>query len=130
MSAASRVRDGAPAITFSSTVRVGQSPSPCKVRAIPMCASRHAGRPSSEFPWYVMVPATGVTNLEMALKSVVFPAPFGPMTPTISLACTVSDTPSRATTPSKRTSIPATSSTTGFAPGVTADTLWRSLPTP
>ena len=89
---------------------------------MPRCARRHAGRPSRDSPRYVIVPATGVTNREIALKSVVLPAPFGPITPTIWLARTVSDTPSRATTPSKRTSIPATSRTAGVAPGVCSDT--------
>src|SRR5579864_9401646 len=74
-----------------------------------------------------MVPATGVTKRDTALNSVVLPAPFGPMTPTIWLARTVSETPSRATTPSKRTSIPATSSTVGVVSGVSPDTLQRPV---
>src|SRR5580704_16095000 len=74
-----------------------------------------------------MVPATGVTKRETALKRVVLPAPFGPMTPTIWLARTFSETPSRATTPSKRTSIPATSSTVGVVSGVSPDTLQRPV---
>src|ERR1700722_12952403 len=74
-----------------------------------------------------MVPATGVTKRETALNSVVLPAPFGPMTPTIWLARTFSETPSRATTPSKRTSIPATSSTVGVVSGVSPDTLQRPV---
>ena len=116
-SAPTRDRDGAPAITFSRTVSAGQSPRPCRVRAIPMCASRHAGSASRDRPWYLIVPATGVTNLDTALKSVVLPAPLGPMTPTIWFARTARETPSRATTPSKCTSTPATSRTTGVAPG-------------
>src|SRR5207244_9496015 len=45
-----------------------------------------------------------------ALKRVVLPAPLGPMMPWISLASTLSETPSSASTPPKRTVRSATSS--------------------
>src|SRR5207237_8974307 len=57
-----------------------------------------------------MVPATGRRNPHTALNRVVFPAPLGPMMPWISLASTLSETPSSASTPPKRTVRSATSS--------------------
>src|SRR5687768_13819498 len=56
----------------------------------------------------------------MQLNSVVLPAPFGPMSPTISHSLTRRDTSERAWTPPKRIEMPVASSTTRFpllAPG-------------
>src|SRR5690242_12965593 len=54
----------------------------------------------------------------MMLKRVVFPAPFGPMTPVISPSPTLKETSSRAVTPPKTCLTPRTSSMTrlGTAP--------------
>src|SRR5439155_22282737 len=49
-----------------------------------------------------MSPESGVYRRVMTLNAVVFPAPFGPIRPTISPTATSSDTPSSATMPPKR----------------------------
>src|SRR5579883_1469094 len=87
----------APASTFSRTVRPGKRPTPWRVRAIPSLARscgrwRRNGRPSK-----LMVPDAGRTKPQITLNSVVFPAPLGPISPTISPLRTRSDTRSRAT---------------------------------
>ena len=46
-----------------------------------------------------MEPEVGWTNPQITLKSVVLPAPFGPMTPTTSSLPTDIDTSSRANSP-------------------------------
>src|SRR5437763_9438795 len=57
-----------------------------------------------------MVPASGSSMPLTQLKSVVLPAPFGPMSPRISPRLTTNDTSSRARTPPKCTETWATSS--------------------
>ena len=53
--------------------------------------------------------------LAPAAGDVVFPEPFGPITPTVSPSATTTSTPSRATSPPKRTVSPVTSSRIGAA---------------
>src|SRR5207302_10999984 len=53
--------------------------------------------------------AAGFRLPVIALKTVVFPAPFGPISPTICRGRTRSDTSSSARTPPKRTETPRTS---------------------
>src|SRR3989441_136407 len=81
-----------------------------KVRAIPSRAIAWASRPVSRRPRKTTSPAAGAKRPVNALKSVVFPEPFGPITPTVSPSATTTSTPSRATSPPKRTVSPVTSS--------------------
>src|SRR5256886_2856350 len=81
-----------------------------KVRAIPSRAIAWASRPVSRRPRKTTSPAAGAKRPVSALKSVVFPEPFGPITPTVSPSATTTSTPSRATSPPKRTVSPVTSS--------------------
>src|SRR6266566_3288457 len=81
-----------------------------KVRAIPSRAIAWASRPVSRRPRKTTSPAAGAKRPVSALKSVVFPEPFGPITPTVSPSATTTSTPSRATSPPKRTESPVTSS--------------------
>ena len=59
-------------------------------------------------------------------SSVVFPAPFGPMSPTTSPGVTVNETSSTATTPPNRTVMPCTSSSTPRARGAGSTSIGRS----
>src|SRR2546430_779319 len=81
-----------------------------KVRAIPSRAIAWASRPVSRRPRKTTSPAAGAKRPVSALKSVVFPEPLGPITPTVSPSATTTSTPSRATSPPKRTVRPVTSS--------------------
>src|SRR5699024_8781740 len=67
--------------------------------------TRSSGSPSQRTE-----PSSARTNPQITLNSVVLPAPLGPITPTTSPGPTVSDTPSSAVSPPKRTVTPATSS--------------------
>src|SRR4051794_18560968 len=58
-------------------------------------------------------PCCGRSVPETTLKSVVLPAPLGPTRPTISSAATVSETPSSARRPPKRTATSRSSSIFG-----------------
>src|SRR5258705_8602735 len=89
-------------ITFSSTLRPGNSPTPCRVRAMPSEVSR-SGRGRSSRPFSVNEPAVGRTNPQITLNSVVLPAPFGPMTLTTRPGGTARETSSSAVRPPKRT---------------------------
>src|SRR5487761_407722 len=100
-------------MTFSSTVKPRQRPSPCKVLAIPRAFSSWGRTPSMRRPLYKISPACGFRNPQTTLNKLVLPAPLGPMMPTISPAGTSSDTSSRATNPPKRT----VSERTSRAPG-------------
>ncbi len=71
----------APIMTFSTTDRPLNSPTPCSVRAMPRPASRCGRTPVSSREPNVIVPESGVTKPHTAFSSVVFPAPFGPMIP-------------------------------------------------
>ena len=71
----------APTMTFSTTDRPRNRPTPCMVRAIPRPASRCGRTPVSSRPPKKIPPESGLTKPHTALSSVVFPAPFGPMIP-------------------------------------------------
>ncbi len=58
--------------------------------------SRANGRPSNQ-----MLPACGLTKPQSTLSRVVFPAPFGPMTPATWRGLTVSDGPVERREPAK-----------------------------
>ena len=55
-----------------------------------------------------IVPRSGLTKPQMALNSVVLPAPFGPITPSTSPRETWSDTSRSAVNPANRTVTPST----------------------
>ena len=85
--------------TLSSTVSRGNSPTPCNVREIPSPASPCGRTRSSGLPFHSIVPAAGATNPQIALNSVVLPAPFGPITPSTWPRSTPSETFSSAMIP-------------------------------
>ena len=74
----------APIITFSKTVSSGNKPTPCNVLAIPKSANSYGFGHERLSPSSSSVPASGSTKPQIALNKVVFPAPFGPITPTTS----------------------------------------------
>src|SRR3954465_9016199 len=75
---------------FSSAVRRGNSRRFSGTCAMPRATTACAGRPASEAPSKVSEPEVGSISFEMTRRSVVLPAPFGPMTPTASPARTSS----------------------------------------
>ncbi len=106
----------APAMTFSRTVMPANSPTPCRVRAMPSPASLCGLSPSSRSPRQRSTPSSGSMKPQTTLNSVVLPAPFGPMTPSTSPGSTNSDTESSAVRPPKRTVTPSTSKRPGPRP--------------
>ncbi len=103
VSAFARLKRAAPTITFSSSVRFSNSPTPWSVRAIPRRVRRCGRIRVIDSPLQLSEPASGATKPQITLNSVVLPAPFGPITPSTSPAWTSSETPSSATTPPNRT---------------------------
>src|SRR5260370_15292951 len=75
-------------MTFSSTVMVSKLRTTWKVRAMPRPAHATGPRPETRLPSSRISPASGVTSPEIELNSEVLPAPFGPIRPRISPACT------------------------------------------
>jgi hypothetical protein len=73
-----------------------------KVRAIPILAIRWGFARVTSVPLKRIFPLSGMTAPERRLKSVVFPAPFGPIRPRISLYLTSIVTPEIAARPPKR----------------------------
>ena len=71
----------APAMTFSMTGMWLNSPTPCRVREMPMPDSWCGRSPWTTSPRQLRVPSSGFWKPQTTLKSVVFPAPFGPITP-------------------------------------------------
>ncbi len=55
-----------------------------KVRAMPSLVISCRFLPTSVWPWNRICPSVGAKTPVMALKAVVFPAPFGPIRPRIS----------------------------------------------
>ena len=94
----------APTITFSSTVRRPNSPTPCRR---PGDAEPRTSGPgesgSSGWPRQVSEPESGSTNPQMTLNRVVFPAPLGPMIPSTSPVSTSTETVSSAVIPPNET---------------------------
>ena len=88
-----------PTRTFSSTVIVEKSSTFWNVRAMPRCTTRYVGVRSSDFPSNTSSPDCGLYSRVITLKSVVFPAPFGPISPTISPGSASIETSSSATIP-------------------------------
>src|SRR6266436_5175254 len=92
-----------PASTFSSTVRWPHSPPFWNVRRTPLSAISCGRSLSSRSPFSSMRPVASGTRPVIALKSVVFPAPFGPITATTSPGATSRLTPDKALSPPKPT---------------------------
>src|SRR5690606_33634740 len=83
----------APTSRFSRTVSDGNTWRPSGTCAIPRCARRAGGTPARSRPSKRIAPDVTGASPEIALNSVLLPAPFGPTTATSSPAPTRSDTP-------------------------------------
>ena len=97
-----RLRTWRPTITFSRAVMWGKSFRFWKVRDRPSAAICVGGQPVDAPRRKRTCPASGARKPESRSKSVVLPAPFGPMTPFTAAFSTRKDTPSTARTPPKR----------------------------
>ena len=82
----------AASLTFSPTERSGKTLETWNERPSPACVRRCGGSRVTSFPSSSTLPAVGRIVPESRLKSVVLPAPFGPMMPTSSPARTSSET--------------------------------------
>ena len=89
-------------MTLSSTLRPANGRTSWNVRPMPRRQTASAARPSMRRPAKVIVPPSGTKTPAIMLKSVVLPAPFGPMTPQISPAATSNVTASTAVRPRNR----------------------------
>ena len=78
------VRRSAPQITFSSTVMRPKLRTTCQVRAMPRRQTRSGRAWEMSAPSSTIRPSSGWSAPLMQLKSVVLPAPLGPIRPTIS----------------------------------------------
>ena len=104
--------DSCATVTVSSTVRVGKSRAAWNERTRP-CSARCSGeRWVMSLPWKSTAPASGLVKPATISKTVVLPAPLGPMIPRISPSCTCRSTPRTACTPPKDLVSPRVSSTT------------------
>src|SRR5579883_109837 len=106
----------APTMTFSSTVIVSKLRTTWKVRAMPRRAQAAAPNSVTSSPAKRMRPDEGFNIPEIRLKSVVLPAPLGPMRPRISPSATAKLTASLATSPTKRRVTRSSSSSTRRLP--------------
>ena len=70
----------------------GKSCDVWNVRPRPRPAIRFGFQPVTTMPWSVTSPRSGRLTPQTTFSSVVFPAPFGPMTPTIWPASTARET--------------------------------------
>src|SRR4051794_18997135 len=104
----------APTMTFSSAVISGNSRTFWNVRAIPPRVISCFFLPTIDSPRKKIPPLVGRYTPVIALKQVVLPAPFGPISPKISPLRSEKLTLLRATTPPKRR---VTSSTSSSASG-------------
>ncbi len=80
------------------------------MREIPRRTTPCGGVESSDSPSKSSSPESGRYSRVITLNAVVFPAPFGPIRPTISLSSVSNETSSRATIPPNRRVTPLTSS--------------------
>src|SRR5574341_1628973 len=101
------------ACTFWNTVRRGKMLVRWKERPIPRRHTSWGGRPVMSRPSRSTAPASGRRWPVMRLKSVVLPAPFGPMIAAIRARATRKLTPPTASKPSKAFRTSRTSSTPG-----------------
>jgi len=96
------VRRKAPQITFSSTVMRPKLRTTCQVRAMPSRHTRSGRAWVMSAPSSTMRPSSGWSAPLMQLKSVVLPAPLGPIRPTISPGSIARETSRLAIRPPKR----------------------------
>ena len=92
----------------------------CAAIAIPLRRTRCAARESILEPSSRMLPRVGRSSPTITLRRVLFPAPFGPTTATMSPSSIPNVTPSTAGRPPKRFVMPSTSrssSTSGYDGG-------------
>src|ERR1700722_15296483 len=97
-----------------------------KARAIPARAKASGTASTNRRPSRRTSPAVGLWKPERTLMSVVFPAPFGPISPTISPGSSVNETPSIAASPPKRTEAPSV--TSAIASGLKRGNLLDRIP--
>src|SRR5580704_10203087 len=95
---------------FSDTLNCLNRRTAWKVRATPARAKASGGALANGRPSRWTSPALGLWKPERTLTSVVFPAPFGPIRPTIAPGSSVNETPSIAASPPKRTETPSATS--------------------
>src|ERR1019366_905343 len=110
----SRVPWKPPTIAFSVTVISGNGLTIWNVRPMPALQVRSGRKPAMSRPSKTMRPLVGAKTPAMRLKSVVLPAPFGPMSATISPWSTRSDTSETAFRPRKYLQAPMISSIAGI----------------
>src|SRR5437667_552336 len=103
-------RASAATFTLSSTESRAKGRTIWKVRARPSRQMSCGLSPPRRRSRNRISPSSGARNPESRLKTVVFPAPLGPMRPTISPSATVRSSPSTARRPPKRLESPRTSS--------------------
>ena len=113
----------APIMTFSSVLMVPKGRGIWKVRPRPSATRAWAGSASTARPPRRIVPALGRWLPARQSNRVVLPAPFGPISPTISAGETVKDSPSTATLPPNRLT---TCSTERNAPSPACGRRWPS----
>src|SRR5579864_2426823 len=82
-----------------------------KVRPTPLLMIRCGDSPAISFPSKMIDPALGTSVPESMLKIVLFPEPFGPISPRISPRASLNDTLLTAVKPPKRFTNPLTVST-------------------
>src|SRR5256884_2747673 len=111
--------NSAPIAVFSRTVMDGKGRTIWNVRPIPRRAIRYGFIPVIDASSQRMSPASGRVSPLMQLRSVVLPAPLGPMIPNTWPGSTVKVTPARALTPPNRLLTSRTASRLMPAPTLT-----------
>ena len=99
------VRLWQPTLTLSNTDMVSNNATFWNVRPMPSLAMAWRGCDRMERPSNSTSPLVGTYRRDRQLKSVVLPAPFGPISPTMCPGATSNDTPSSAMMLPKRTAI-------------------------
>ena len=105
--------ENAPTTTLSSKDRRAKARTTWKVRPTPALQTANGGSPTSSRPSSLTLPGLGTMKPLSALKSVVLPAPLGPMMPRISPLRTSNETFCSARSPPKRTDTSFTASRIG-----------------
>ena len=108
--------DSAATIRLSKTLIRPKSSSFWNVRPMPRRARAAAGMPMMSRPSSVIRPRVGVRNPPIALKSVVFPAPLGPISPMKPPSGTSTVASSTAVRPPKRIVTPSATSVLTLGP--------------
>src|SRR2546427_1060218 len=108
-----------PRVRFSATVRRLKSRRPSGTSARPSRTRSGASRSLTARPANLISPLRGTTSPATVFRSVVFPAPFAPISATISPGSTASETPWRASTPAPYAT--STARTSRSAPSRDAD---------